>query len=816
MSSYSVQAILSAKDDGFTSTFQKALSTVGGFEKSLKGGLGFGFVTGMGQAAFNLIGKGFSAITASMDSAISRVDTLNQFPKVLSLMGVESSSASKAMSILSDGIDGLPTALDEIASTAQSLTVLTGDAEKSAHAAVALNDAFLMSGSSSAEASRAMTQYSQMLAKGKVDQQSWNSLLETMGPALQKVAEGFGYTGSAARTQLYDALKSGKITFDQFQDKLIELDQACEVAGEGFDGFAAVAKQSTKGIATSMKNVRTAVTKNLANMINRADKIWQNMGSGIADHFDTMKANVNKAFSGVLNSKMFSHAMRDLGKYINSVEAGMTSMAANIGPSLDAAYPYFKKLKGGLNQIQGAATRAFTAIGEALGGDVGERIKSGLGNAFNTAIDTIVGGVTTAAGFVEKHAGLFAGAFNVISSAASGAFNWIASHLSSAVDAIASGLDTIIENAQPVVSAFQDAFSAIGESFNGFADVFPGLEGNMLSFKDICKSVSDALVDFAGFMKEHASSISSFASHLPQIGAGIVGVIAAVKGFRKAGGIISGITGLFGKFRKSGTDSMNGVTGAVGRSQGIISQVFTGLGSLITSFATSISTVLNGAASAFSTFAMGMVMALNAMSPMGMLAFVAVVATLTASLIALSYASEGLCAIIQQVGASISQVVGAIASGIASLIPVVVDGINQILPTITEGIATLVPIVTEAMAALVPVITDAITAIVPVITDFATATLPLITTGITEVVSAVTSSMAELIPVVTDSFSSMVESVSQGISSMVESVSQGVSTIAEAVTPLAEVMSETIQSIVDGATQIAGEINIPFHSELYI
>src|SRR5690625_1332581 len=54
-----------------------------------------------------------------MDAAISRFDTLNKFPKVLQALGVSAEDSERAIQRLSDGIDGLPTKLDEIASTAQ-------------------------------------------------------------------------------------------------------------------------------------------------------------------------------------------------------------------------------------------------------------------------------------------------------------------------------------------------------------------------------------------------------------------------------------------------------------------------------------------------------------------------------------------------------------------------------------------------------------------------------------------------------------------------------------------------------------------------
>ena len=96
----------------------------------------------------------FTVLRKSLDSAISRFDTLNQFPKVLQALGVSAEDAEKAMTDLSDGIDGLPTRLDDIASTAQRMYTSFNDMGKATDSAIALNNALLGSGASADQAKR--------------------------------------------------------------------------------------------------------------------------------------------------------------------------------------------------------------------------------------------------------------------------------------------------------------------------------------------------------------------------------------------------------------------------------------------------------------------------------------------------------------------------------------------------------------------------------------------------------------------------------------------------------------------------------------
>ncbi len=217
-----------------------------------------------GSGAFKLIEKGLGAVVSSLDSAIDRYDTMNRFPMMLQQMGYGADEADAAVQRLSDGVQGLPTTLDSVVSTAQRLTVLTGNLDQSVDLTLALNDAFLASGSSSEGASRGLEQYVQALSRGKFEAEEWKTLQETMGLALTRVAESFGYAGESAQSDLYTALQNGEITFTQFNSKLLQLD-------EGVDGFAELAKVSSIGIKTSWTNLSTAIVRGTATIIGAID-----------------------------------------------------------------------------------------------------------------------------------------------------------------------------------------------------------------------------------------------------------------------------------------------------------------------------------------------------------------------------------------------------------------------------------------------------------------------------------------------------------------------------------------------------------------
>lgn len=325
--SFSVKAVLQAVDENFTSTTNKAMQAMEKLQtasnaasnsmsknansmsstfKSMAGAMG----------VVQIAGKAFSVVKDSLDGAISRFDTLNKYPVVMKALGYSTRDVSKSTKLLSNGIDGLPTSLDEITSSAQQLAPLVGSSQKAAKSALALNNAFLASGASVGDASRGLTQYTQMLSTGKVDMASWRTLMETMPIALRKVANSFGYTGKSAETDLYSALQEGKITVGQLNDRFIKLNG-------GVNGFASLAKKNSAGIATSFANLKNSVVKNLANMVTAIDKGFAKAGFGsIAQQLDSFKYAINGAFTaiGPVVTKAASTILKTLSSIFNFVK----------------------------------------------------------------------------------------------------------------------------------------------------------------------------------------------------------------------------------------------------------------------------------------------------------------------------------------------------------------------------------------------------------------------------------------------------------------------------------------------------------------
>lgn len=367
MESYSVEAVLSAVDKNFTSTMNKADSSMGTLDKKSQNTNTSILDIAKGVGVFKLVDSAIGVVKSSLDGAINRFDTLTNYPKVMAQMGYSTDDVAKSTELLKKGVDGLPTSLQELTKSSQSFAILEKSATGGAKTATALNDAFLSSGASAADASRGVQQYSQMLSSGKVDLMSWRTLQETMPYALTQVAKSFGITGKSAERDLYAKLQSGDITMEQLNKRFVELDG-------GANGFAKTARTASGGIGTSFTNMRNAVVNGMANTVETINNALKNAGlkNGISTLFDQGKQAIIKGFA-VFNQIVATAipkivgAFKTLFEFVNQNKDWIGPLVAGITAGV-AAYKLWKGAITAWNTVTKIATAvqvAFNAVMDA-------------------------------------------------------------------------------------------------------------------------------------------------------------------------------------------------------------------------------------------------------------------------------------------------------------------------------------------------------------------------------------------------------------------------------------------------------------------
>lgn len=468
MESYSVEAILSAVDKNFSSTMKNADSSMSGLNDNTKKTNTSILDIAKGIGVFKLVDSAIGLVESSMDGAIDRFDTLNKYPVVMQALGYSAEEVDKSMNKLTDGIDGLPTSLDEIVSSAQQLAISTGDLQKGTDTALALNNAFLASGASAADASRGAQQYQQMLSKGEVDLQSWRSLLETMPIAMDKVSKSFSDQGVNSANDLYAALKKGDITFDDFNSRLIELN-------EGVGGFAELAQKNSAGIRTSFANIKTAVVKGLANVITAIDEGMQDAGLGsIAENFDKIKGAVNVAFKAIADS-------------IPPAISFLTTLWDTIKPFL----PLIMAVIGYISIYQGVMGTARKAVELYNGAQKMMNVLMNL-NPIGLVIAAVIALV---AGFIylwntsEGFRNFWIGLWEGIQSVVGAAVDWIVSAWKGMTEFFSNAWDGLVEGSNQAVDSVKKGWQ---NTKQWFADLWQGIKD---SASDMWQGTKQAFSD---------------------------------------------------------------------------------------------------------------------------------------------------------------------------------------------------------------------------------------------------------------------------------------------------------------------------------
>lgn len=631
--SFSVEAILSATDKNMTSTMKKALGACESFGDRVKS-----IVAGVGVT--KVIGATMNVLSSSFDGAINRFDTMQSYPKVMKSLGFEVEQSQKSVAKLNQSVQGLPTSLADVVTTSKSLAAVTGDIDKATDTTIALNHAFLASGSSSEDASRGLQQYSQMLAKGKVDMQSWRTLQETMAPALTKVAKKLGITSGNAN-ELYAALQNGTITFDQFNDAMIECDTET-------GGFADTALEASKGIKTSMTNIKSAVQNLEQGFMSAMNNMLKSKAmGGLVDNLEKIKSKIYDFRNSIMETKDDGLTWDFKPGVMENVSKAMdwlADRANNAKAMIQQFYDGFMKT----DAVQNAITM-FDKIKDAIGNvmdklqdsKVFEQLGQDIGNIIAKVEDVTSKIADFVANLKTEDVKKFAGAVKLLA----GAFVGVK---------VGSKLTSTIKG---VVGSAQSGYSKLKSIMDKIKGV-GGTEGAPTSSPS-----SSGVPDIGNASIQTAQKTSKAAQIINSAFEGISNVISSV--CEGAKGIITSLG-----------DAISNVFEGLGNG---IKSALEGVGTVIESFGTAISTVVQGIGQGLAIAFTGLGTAIAMVPPTTWLALAAAILATGAAMALVGSQGEGL----QMVLEGVADVV----SAFGPVIKDVFEGISNVIQSFGETVS---------------------------------------------------------------------------------------------------------------------------------
>lgn len=585
---------------------KKAQGDINSLKSSL-GGLGSAFKSVLGA---NLVSgalmSGISALTGGVKSAFS--SAIDEGAKLQqSIGGIETLFKDSAGTVKQYANEAFRTAgvsaneyMENVTSFSASLiSSLGGDTAKAAELA-----------------NTAMTDMSdnanKMGSDMKLITQTYQSLARGNYAMLDNLKLGYGGTKAEMQRLIKDAASYKDVqeelnmTVNEGDLSFANMVKAISVVQKKLGITGTTAKEAAETFSGSFASMQAAFKDFLGNLTTGGDisKPLENLAKTastfIFRNFIPMVGNAFKSLPKAISTFLASAKPE--------IEAGLKKMLPeemvnNIMKTFDKVGSFLSSFKdtGALTAVAGAFNAVKDAIGHVFSslagsGEIFNKIAKTLGEVIKFLADA----ATKGAEFISS---LPPGTIQAIASAVIGmvaAFKTV----SIATKAI-TGLKTAFGLLKIALSnPWGLAIAGIGALIGWFIQAYTTSE----DFRNKVNEVVEAIGKIASKIGEFLSGIdpSIFALLLPVLGT----LLSKFKGFD-----IIGKLNPFKLFKKNATEAFDGAGASATQSKGIIEQVFSGLGSLITSISQGISTVLQGLATAISTVAQGFGQAASMASP---------------------------------------------------------------------------------------------------------------------------------------------------------------------------------------------------------
>lgn len=724
MGDYSVKAVLSAVDRGFTSTLKGAAGAIEGLGSRLKNGVAFGAFASMGA-------KAFDSVIGGAKSLISEIDQSNATWKTF----------TSNMSMLGKGADEIDSVKKELQSFAQETIYSSSDMASTfaqLEAVGTKNTLSLVKGfgglaaaaGNPAQAMKTLSmQATQMAAKPKVAWEDFKLILDQTPAGVAAVAKEMGMSAQ----EMVTAVQEGKVKTEDFFNAISKVG-----TNEAFTDLATEAKT----VGQAMDGLKETVGNKLTPAFD--------MLSGIGIKAVNRLAEAVSSIDGEALTAKLSAGIHFVIEKLNQAQAVVRDFVKSIADT-----GAFSALKNALFDVGGAISHVigslassgvFQVIGKVIGNVVNviSKATSAVSNFISSmkpsTVTAAVGGITAAAAGFK--------AFNFLKS-----FNPFRSFRDNAEDSI-DGIAKITEKSGSLVDKIFNGISkTVTSAGKGIASAAQGIgKGVGAAFKGIG----------AGLKLVKPAQLIALGTAIAIVNAGFAllatqgeGVAAIIRSFGEA---IAAAAPFVEAIGNSIATVLAVAITAVANAMlimapilPIIAQSLTMLSPLVTALGEAFSIAASGVGTAIS-------MIISAVVPLA--AVISEAFTQIASVVAGAVVQivQAIAPILPEITSAFTQITSIISNAIVAIV--------QAIAPYTPCLQAMVEATSTAIQAVCTAFSNLVSQIAPVI-DSVTSLIEQLGEGISQTLSGV----SDIVSSVGETVAGVMESIGGAISSVIDSIS---------------------------------------------
>lgn len=300
MADRSVRAILSAKDENFTSTFEKAMGKVDTFSQKLSSGIGFGILTGVGQQAFSALSRAAAGFASELQQTGAAWKTFESNATMNGRTEADIKSTRKELQKF---------AQQTIYSSSDMATTFAQLDAVGIASATDLVKGFGGIAAAAENPSQAMKTLSQqgvqMAAKPTVAWQDFKLMLEQTPAGIAAVAKSMGMTTK----ELVTAVQDGSVATEDFFKAIIETGNSADftklatsykTAGQAMDGLSETLTNTLQPAFDTVQDIAIGGIERVIDLVGKIDA--DGLAQGVRNITDALSSgDIGGALDTVLN-----------------------------------------------------------------------------------------------------------------------------------------------------------------------------------------------------------------------------------------------------------------------------------------------------------------------------------------------------------------------------------------------------------------------------------------------------------------------------------------------------------------------------------